>query len=290
MHWNVRPFDGSLCDAQGIIRVDRATFGDCPYAPEDIVALVASPGQYVCVAEEEGCQIVGFASAFPTRSLAADRWEVDELAVHPSWQGQGIGASLVARTVHEGARHWPSCQARALVATNNLASQRVFRKNGFSKVAKVDLLLYQVSGRVPRPPQAEAPHIRTAAQAADAPIIAELSGCSGDRAAALLKSPENSYWVAGAGHTVQGYMELIHVHTLRYEGFWIESLAVAGRNDRLASALFSAAIREAKRRDAIDEVGYLARPRERGLYAAAVREGFKRVNEYLILEQEWVPQ
>ena len=72
----IRTFDGSRRDAEGIIEVDRVTFGDCLYAPEGIVSLESDPDQYAWVAEEEG-RIVGFVSAFVTHSLcrgAVRRW------------------------------------------------------------------------------------------------------------------------------------------------------------------------------------------------------------------------
>jgi ribosomal protein S18 acetylase RimI-like enzyme len=86
----IRSFNGTLHDAEGILKVDEGTFGDCYYAAEHILALEADPRQRAWVAEEDG-QIVGFVSAFDTHSLDGSRWEIDELAVLPAWQGRGIG-------------------------------------------------------------------------------------------------------------------------------------------------------------------------------------------------------
>ena len=280
----IRPFDGTIRDALGIIEVDRATFGDCHYTPEYILALEQDPQQRAWVAYEGG-QAVGFVSAFPTHSLAASRWEIDELAVSPTYQGRGIGTALVGQALAEGMARSDLSQARALVATDNLSSQRVFAKNGHAPSGTVHLLLYEVTGRVPRPRQAGTPEVRVA-QGADAPLVAALAGCAEDRASRLLQLSDHVTLIAERAGQARGYAELLQVRTLQYQGFWIESLVVVDRRERaaaarFASAIFASAIEEAKRRDAIDEIGYLASPTERALYTACVGEGFGKVNEYL---------
>ena len=282
--WSVRAFDGSLRDASGILAVDQATFGDCHYGPETIVALLSSPDQYAWVAVDGG-QIVGFASAFHTHSLAASRWEVDELAVHPSAQGRGIGAALIACALEERVRNARLSRARALVLVNNVPSQRVFIGNGFSSIARTDLLLYEVSGRVPRPSLVDVPLVRGAV-VADEAAIANLSGCPVARVAKVLRQEEDQLLVAVRGLAVCGYAELIHVRTLQYEGVWVESLAIADGDDRAARALFHRAIEDAKRREAMDEIGFVIPPEEGTVYEAAVGEGFKKVNEYLVFERD----
>jgi N-acetylglutamate synthase-like GNAT family acetyltransferase len=300
----IRAFDGSLRDARGIVAVDRATFADCSYTAEHIVALESGVDQYAWVAEEEG-QILGFVSAFATHSLAARRWEVDELAVHPAAQGRGVGAALVARAVREGMRQPDLVEARALVAIANGASRRVFVKNGFSPGATVDLLLYRVTGRMPRPQRAEAPLVRRATSC-DAGAIAGLLGSDVARVVTCMAGLDSLWLVAEQERTVLGCAELIHVRTLQYEGFWIESLAAAHQPDMpVALALFGAAIEEAKCRDTVDEVGYLgslettkpngvvlgakvpcAMSSAHALYAAAVGEGMNKVDEYLVFTRE----
>jgi N-acetylglutamate synthase-like GNAT family acetyltransferase len=242
--------------------------------------------QYAWVAEKEG-QILGFVSAFVAHSLSASRWEVDELAVHPVAQGRGVGTALVARAVQEGMRQAGLGEARALVAVGNSASQRVFVKNGFSPIATVDLLLYRVTGRVLRPQRAEYPRVRRAL-GRDARAIGGLLERDGACVATCLGCPDSLWLVAEQDGAVLGCAELIHVRTLQYEGFWIESLAVAHRTElRVASGLFSAAIDEAKRHATVDEVGYLASSRAPTLYEAGVGEGMTKVDEYLVFTQEF---
>jgi ribosomal protein S18 acetylase RimI-like enzyme len=271
-----------------MIEIDRATFADCPYTAEQVVALESDAEQYAWVACD-GDRVVGYVSAFATHSLAAGRWEVDELAVHPEAQGRGIGTALVARALEVGAGQAGLHEARALVAVDNLASQRVFLKNGFRAVNTVDLLSYRIAGRVPRPPRPGAPAVRLA-QARDCSVLAELlGGPAGDamQMAGLLPRPDVRYLLAGER---LGCAELIHVRTLQYEGLWIESLAVSehtGAGHQAALALFGAAIERAKRQENLDLVGYLAQPRDRALYSAAVAEGMALLATYRSFVYDW---
>lgn len=276
-------FGGSLADAQGIVEVDKSTFGGCAYTAEYIRALESDSGRCVWIAEQDE-RVVGFVSAFPTHSLAASRWEVDELAVRPEAQGQGLGSELVRRAVGEGKMRAGLSVARALVAANNGASQRVFKKNGFAPAAVVDLFLYRVTGRVPRPPQDGLPAVRDARQE-DAEGIARLCGAATDRVEWLIAQSCNVYGVVGEGADFRGYMELVAVRTLQYRGYWIESLAAA-RSHSVALALFNAAVERAKSDDTIDEVGCLVSTTESLLHAAAVSEGFRRVGEYVSFARE----
>jgi len=280
----VRPFNGSLEDAQGIVQVDRETFDDCDYTPEYIVALEAASGQYAWVAEQEG-RIVGFVSAFCTHSLALDRYEIDELAVLPTWQGQGLGTRLVeaalrGRTTCPGAQ-----QARALIAARNKASQRAFAKNGFSSYREADLLLYEVSGRVPRPIREAGPTIQRAT-VDNTTQIAALASIDPARARDCVSRSENTYLLAQDAGQILGCVELVEVRTLQYHGMWLESIALQTADPALAGALFGAAIEEAKRQPDIDLVGYAAPPQSEWLYAACVSQGYHKVDSYQVHTQE----
>ena len=76
------------------------------------------------------------------------------------------------------------------------------------------------------------------------------------------------------------------MHTLQYEGIWVESLSLAGPDRQVARALFRAAIESAKRHPEIDRIGYLAQPENRLAYEACVGEGFSQVDEYLAFVRE----
>ena len=293
--FQIRAFDGSLGDGQAIVEIDRATFADSPYSAEQIVALEADAGQHAWMALERD-RIVGYVSAFATYSLAAGRWEVDELAVHPQAQGRGIGTALVARALAVGAEQGGLREARALVAADNLASQRVFAKNGFRVAGTVHLLSYRVNGRTPRRPRPGAPLVRPAQAGEGAALARLLAGgaASPARVAAQMARPDVHYLVAVENGALLGGMELVHVRTLQYEGLWVESLAVtpAGRGpgaveNRAALALLGAAIERVKRQDGMDLVGYLVAPRKKALHAAAVAEGMGLVDVYKSYVYEW---
>ena len=274
----VRRFDGTLTQAEGVIRVTRETFDGCPYTPEALVALESDPDQYLWVAEREGA-VVGFVSAFPTDSLDGGRWEVDLLAVLAAEQGQGTGTALVARAVEHGCSHLAGWQSRALVARDNAVSRRVFAKNGFDSQRCVDLLLYEVSGRQPRPQGAGRPAVR-AAQLTDAPELTRLSGCAPARVVSLLDRGQNAYLLAEREGQVVGCEELIPVSTLQYRGLWLESLVTAESDQESAGALVGAAIEWSKADAELDEVGCLVSPDDTVAYVACVSEGFKKIGEY----------
>lgn len=277
---NIRPFNGTVRDAEGLIAVDRETFGDCHYPSSYILELVATSRQHVWVAEE-GEKVVGFVSAFATYSLSADHWEVDELAVHPSAQGRGIGSALVA---HALANAPLLSEARSLIALANVPSQRAFARNGWAPVAQVHLLSCPIPGSG-RARLSDLLATRPAAQA-DAPVLAELSGCPARRATDVLDKPDNLYLVAERKGIVLGYIELIHVHTLQYEGFWLESLAAVGADRRVVQELLSAALQEAHRLQTVDQIGYLASPEQKAMVETCMELGFKRRGEYQVFARK----
>ena len=95
---------------------------------------ISSPKHQVFVAVYTD-EIVGFLSAFLV-SKPTPSWEIDILAVHPQWQGMGIGTSLVAEALTYGSNlgvDW----ATASIRVDNKASQRTFSKTGFTTDEKV---------------------------------------------------------------------------------------------------------------------------------------------------------
>ncbi len=118
-------------DAPGIVRIKKAVW---PHERADTTAIgaaLAAPGRATLVADEdEG--ISGFADGFLT--VAADgarRWELDLLAVHPMAQRRGIGRALVAACTEAGRDHEAE-SARALIRTDNIASQETFARCGYA--------------------------------------------------------------------------------------------------------------------------------------------------------------
>jgi hypothetical protein len=98
---------------------------------------------------------------------------------------------------------------------------------------------------------------------------------------ALLHHPENVCLLAERGEMLLGCAELIHVRTLQYQGFWVESLALRTPDRRTAQALLNASIEGAKRHPDMDRVGYMAPPDDELLYTACVSQGFIKIAAYL---------
>ena len=274
----IRAFDGLVGDAEGVIAVDGETFGDCRYTPHYVVELVATGGQCVWVAEAEE-SLVGFVSAFTTHSLSGDRWEIDELAVRPYAQGQGIGTALIRRAMEEAPPVLPS---RAVIATSNAASQRAFAKNGFSPGSEKHLLVRDALLAHSAVRSTTVP-IRCATWV-DAEVLAKLSKRTIERTRSCLEQADNVYLIADSN---QGYVELLRVRTMQYTGFWLESIQCTGQDPHLIHALLDAAVAlvcEKAMTQEIDLVGHLAYPEKSAFYQACTAQQFAKIGEY----QAWM--
>lgn len=289
----LRPFNGTLDDARGILAVDRATFNDCPYSPEQIVCLLTDGAQRAWVAEVDGA-VVGFVAAFATRTLQTNGWEVDLLAVHPQQQGQGLGAALIRQAVAgaaAGAR-----RARAVTAVKNRASRRAFEAAGFRALPETFHLMRCVltgaAGR-PSPPGVEAIRPLAASNEASAQQVLRLAPASSRTApevARLVSAGDSAFLVAERDGRVAAFVELVRVQTLLYAGVWVESLVgsalsrVEGAREAGADLLVAAAVRWA-RAEGLGEIGCLVAARDRRLCQAFAGEGFFSEGKYLIMVQ-----
>jgi hypothetical protein len=146
-------------------------------------------------------------------------------------------------------------------------------------------MLYLIEGREPRPRREELPVVRPAG-AGDVGSIVSLSGYDAVQVATGLARTESTHLVAEREGKVLGYVELIHVRTLQYEGFWIESTSILRQDKRVVAALLNGAIEEAKRRDSLDEVGLLVSVEATSLFEAAVGEGLKNEGAYRVFVKE----
>jgi ribosomal protein S18 acetylase RimI-like enzyme len=294
----LRSFNGTLDDARGILAVDRATFNDCPYSPERIVRLLTEPGESsepspglrVWVVEVDDA-VAGFVAAFATRTLQADGWEVDLLAVHPRQQGQGLGAALIEQAV-SGAAGSGARRARAVTAVKNRASRRAFEAAGFRALPETfHLMRCVVAGAAARPPLAGGEAVRPLAGEAEARQVLELAPASPRTApevARLASAGASAFLVAEREGRVAAFIELVRVQTLLYAGAWVESLAgpalsgVEGSRPSEANLLVVAAV-EWARAGGLDEVGCLVAARDWRLRQAFVGEGFFSEGEYLVM-------
>lgn len=297
----LRSFKAGLSDACGILAVDRATFNDCPYPPEQIVHLLTSGEQRAWVAEVGG-SVIGFVTAFPTRTLKADGWEVDLLAVHPQHQHQGIGRALIRQAV-KGAADSGATRARAAVAVKNQASRRAFEAAGFRALpATHHLMRCDVAGATARPPVPGMEAVRTLAGDADAKQVLQLAPSSTRTVEDVMKLTDkgsNAFLLAERDGHIAALAELVRVQTLLYAGVWVETLVApvlsAARMSRPGSPsvvegtylggampLIASAVEWAKV-EGLDEIGCLVAVQDWQLHHAFASEGFTSAGEYSVL-------
>ena len=297
----LRPFNGSLEDAQGILAIDRATFDDCPYPPERITRLLMAGEQRAWVAEVDG-SVAGFVAAFPTRTLQAESWEVDVLAVHPQYKRQGIGTALIKQAVRGMALRHSSGQARAVVMVKNHASRRAFEAAGFQALPDTyHLMRCDVAGAAARPPVPGMETIRPLASEADARGVLQLAPAlprTAPEVTRLADAETNTLLVAERNGSVSAFVELVKVQTLLYAGVWLETLVtpalsaacpelrrrVEGSRPDEAAPLIAAAVERA-RAEGLDEIGCLVASWDWRLRQAFVGQGFASTGECLVMIQ-----
>jgi len=299
----IRPFDGSLRDAEGLIAVDRGTFAESPYNADQVIHLLTRGEQGAWLAIVEG-EVTGFVTAFPTHTLYGRNWEVDLVAVQPAFQRQGIATELI-KAAMEGAGGHGLDMARAVVATDNPASKRAFTKAGFTPDETVcDLLLYEIRGFAPRSLDSGSVTVRDLALSSEeAGAVLRLGQgltLRPDDVLALASRQANEILVAVRGEEIVGFAELLYVETLLYRGIWLESVVAQGADREVQAALISEAVERAKRKR-LDEIGCLVPTQKRGMAEGAERakkvkdhvlregfvgRGFSIVNEYYIFRRD----
>ena len=279
--WRVRRYRGTLGETKGILAVERATFRECPYRARELQTRLRLPQQQVLVAEAEG-HIVGFVAGLHTNGLTGPRLEADLLAVEPGWQGQGIASALLTALRR---RPGGAAMLRGVVRPDNVASERAFARAGFQPSAVTfDLFIYRIAGLVPRALPTWGGQVGPLASADEAAQVASLAPGelpAEDQLWAASQAPGVTVFVARAGGTVVGMVELVEVRTLLYSGLWAESVLVRPGYQRAAAALAAAAVEEAKARR-LDEVGCLVPSEERGLREVLMGEGFRKLDCYRI--------
>lgn len=259
----IRQFSGSLAEAQGILAVERATFHESPYAPDELRVMLTEGPQSAWVAMNDQ-DVVGFVVAFPTNALSGSCWEIDLLAVHPAWRGHGLATRLVQAATSYGSSF--TRRARAVVATDNYASAATFAGAGFTAgTERHDLLIYR-----PGPAPIRLP---------GRPGLGELrrSGV----VVRVLSSPEGSDAIllqADVDGRSAGLAELVEVQTLLYRGFWIESLT--GRSRIVREALVHYTLQRAQDQG-LDETGAMVPQRDRQLRETLLAAGFFSLGEYV---------
>lgn len=259
-------------DARTLLAVEHDSLADSPYTPRQIVSVLGRPEHYAYLAFVED-EAVGFCSCIQTPLGEKGQLEIDMLGVLAPYRRQGIGASLIARGVVE-AMERDVCNYRAVVAVDNVASQRTFQSLGFTQVSTVEMIVYQVRGRAPVPFLPPGWAWRTLFEGSlDGSTLSHTFGATG-------VGREVHYLLDERGN-IMGAAECLQVQTMAYTGLWLEKFVVSsnGITEQMARAL-------AERAKAlnVDEVGYLL-PHGGADEALIplVAAGYENVGRYLVL-------
>ncbi len=276
----IRAFDGTLADAEGLLEVERATFDESPYSPEQVqTMLTTGSAQRAWLAIGEG-HVVGFIVAFPTAGLRGPHWEIDLLAVHPNWTGGGVATRLIRAAAGHGIE--VARRARAVVAQENPASARAFTRAGFRRAERCKLFIQRIQGSSPQPWTALGVIVRKANHVEEvANLLAEGPGTfvRGGQVTSQERQEHRGSTLLLAERSGQpaGYAELIEVQTLLYRGVWIEAL-VASEPIVRATLIHEAVSRAIVA--GLDEIGVMVPARDRSLQEALLEAGFGSLGDF----------
>lgn len=276
--WQIRRAAPTEFDARRLHALEASTLGDSDLTPEEMRIVLSRPEQHVYFAEAQD-QLVGFCAAFETAAPHGPRLELDMLGVAASHRGRGIAQALVRRAVQEaqarGVRSW-----RAVVATDNVASARVFGRCGLAPEPEPrEMLVYTPRGAVP---QAYLP--RGWREDALPPISSGAEPWPEALRRYRGLPQHDLLCLRNAAGRLEAGAALLTVHTIAYDGLWVE--AHWARQEQGMRALARAAVERAKAA-ALDEVGLLL---ERGDDASRlwlwVEEGYRRAGAYWIYTRD----
>lgn len=117
----------ALSDIRGLLALEKEVYaGELPWSKTAFVVELKNLAPHRYVLLERGGEIVGFVGA----RLHAEDCHVTNIAVHPRFQGQGIG-SFMLRDIFQYAKENKSQQITLEVRISNLDAQRLYRRFGF---------------------------------------------------------------------------------------------------------------------------------------------------------------
>lgn len=132
---------GRIEDAEALARLHAAGFYR-GWPREDFSAFLAERETLSLVACDARRRIAGFALI----RVAAAEAELITIAVDPKWRGRGVGAALL-RAGLEALRMTPAQKIFLEVAEDNPAAGALYRKHGFTMVARREAYYARADGR-----------------------------------------------------------------------------------------------------------------------------------------------
>jgi GNAT superfamily N-acetyltransferase len=269
----IRPFDGSLADAEGLLAVEKATFGESPYSAEQVCDMLVGGPQRAWLAVGDG-GIVGFVIAFATTGLHGTCWEIDYLAVLSAWRGRRLATRLIRAAASQGATiaRW----ARGVVATDNPASERAFARAGFRRAEQCMLLIHRPQEQPPPPRSAPGLTVREAAGVGE---VTEWLHGKGEHGGSEARQGSQEFTLLLAEQDGQpaGYAELIEVQTILYRGVWIESM---GASTQIARAVLVHSVLRQAAAAGLDEVGAMVPEGDQAWQDALLDAGFRSLGDF----------
>jgi ribosomal protein S18 acetylase RimI-like enzyme len=269
----IRPFDGSLADAEGLLAVEKATFDESPYSAEQVRDMLVDGPQRAWLAVGDG-DVVGFVIAFATTGLRGTCWEIDFLAVLSAWRGRHLATRLISAAVSQGAAK--ACRARAVVATDNPASERAFARAGFRRGEQCVLLIYRPQDQPLAPWSAPGVTVREAASIGEVTGWLPRDGVA--RGPGMRQGPQEfTLLLVEEDGRPAGYAELSEVQTILYRGVWIESM---GASTQIARAALVHTVLSQAASAGLDEVGAMVPGGDRPWQEALFDAGFRSLGEF----------
>lgn len=306
----VKPYDGSLPSAAGILAVEHATFGESPYTAEEVRVMLhpgaplahavragpcpraadghpmptagrqTAPTLYAWLAMSDagaGGIVVGFVIAFATSGAGALRWEIDLLAVHPDWRGRGLGGRLIETALAGGSAlaagagsSPPKADRRPVPTVGQQGAPSLGARAVVADDNPASIRAFVRSGFRLDPQTCELLIYRPQEQPVRNPPRFELVVREETLSATTLLSTEQD------GHTA-GFAELIEVQTLLYRGIWIENLRAP---DHLTCrVLIHHGIRRA-RHAGLDEIGAMVPNADWRLRRELRASGFRSLGRF----------
>ncbi|MDF9745018.1 ribosomal protein S18-alanine N-acetyltransferase [Natrinema salsiterrestre] len=128
----VRIRSAERADLLAVVRIENASFSQ-PWPYDAFERFLGEPG--FLVAEADG-RIAGYVVADVTRQIGRALGHVKDIAVHPDHRGDGVGSTLLSRSLAVLAAHGAET-VKLEVRRSNDGAKRLYREFGFDPLRRV---------------------------------------------------------------------------------------------------------------------------------------------------------